>query len=90
MEKINNKLDKPNNVYGVEIPPRVNDLVEAITGEKHQVLNDEQREMMHLLSEEYKKKGRNLLVEIKKWREENPSATFAEAVVTLYKTEEGK
>jgi len=64
---------------------RAEDLTEAITGEKHRVLNDEQRKMMHLLSEEYSRKGRTLIVEIKKWREENPSATFADAIIALYK-----
>lgn len=47
-------------------------------------LDDEERAMKGLLVEQYAKEGRNLVGEIKEWREKNPTATLGEAVRALF------
>jgi hypothetical protein len=65
---------------------RPENLLEAI-GIDFRGLNDEERAMQGLLVEEYKKKGRNLIREIKEWREKNPQATLGEAIRALFEQE---
>ncbi|OGH76897.1 MAG: hypothetical protein A2469_00335 [Candidatus Magasanikbacteria bacterium RIFOXYC2_FULL_40_16] len=47
-------------------------------------LDEEEREMKKLLMEEYKKSGKNLLAEIKKWRGSHPEATLGDSIRALY------
>ncbi len=51
----------------------------------HEVLSEEERAMQGLLLEKYKEQKRNLLDEIRKWREDNPEATYGDSVRALYK-----
>ena len=51
-------------------------------------LSEEERAMKKLLLEEYKKKGKGLLIEVRKLRDENPIVTLGEAIRALYKIEE--
>lgn len=66
---------------------RPENLLEAV-GVDFKGLSEEEREMKTLLLEEYKKRGKNLIEEIKKWRGDNPKATLNEAIRALYKKEE--
>ncbi len=47
-------------------------------------LDEEEREMKKLLMEEYKKSGKNLLAEMKKWRDSHPEATLGDSIRVLY------
>ena len=51
-------------------------------------LDEEEREMQKLLVEAYRENSKNLLEEVKKWREVNATATLGEAVRALYNIEE--
>jgi len=62
---------------------RPDNLLEAL-GINFKGLNEEERAMKELLIEEYKKKGKSLLVELKKWREEHPDATLSDSIRALY------
>ncbi len=53
-------------------------------------LNEEERVMKKLLIEEYKKRQKNLLIEIKRWQEEHPKATLNDSIYSLYKELEKK
>lgn len=48
-------------------------------------LSEEEGQMEKLLVEEYRKRQKNLLVEIKKWREDHPEATLGDSIRALYK-----
>ena len=63
---------------------RPDNLLEAI-GIDFKGLSDEERTMKTLLAEEYKKHQKNLLTEVKKWREEHPEATLGDSIRALYK-----
>lgn len=67
---------------------RPNDLLEAL-GIDYKGLNEDGRAMRTLLAEEYKRHQKNPGVEIKKWRENHPSATFGDAIRALYEELEG-
>ena len=48
-------------------------------------LSEEERAMQGLLLEKYKEQKRNLLDEIKQWREDNLEATYGDSIRALYK-----
>lgn len=68
---------------------RPDNLLEAM-GVDFKGLSDEERAMQTLLSEEYKKQQRNLLTELKKWREKHPEATLGDSIRALYEEFERK
>ena len=47
-------------------------------------LSEEERAMKGLLIEEYKKRKKGLLVEVRKWRENHPEATLSDSIRALY------
>ena len=47
-------------------------------------LSEDERAMQKLLVEEYKKQQKNLLTEVKKWREDHPEATLGDSIRALY------
>ena len=47
-------------------------------------LTEEEREMKKLLVEKYKKHQKNLINEIKKWREAHLEATLGDSIQALY------
>lgn len=63
---------------------RPENLLKAL-GIPHESPGPEEREMQKLLLEEYKKKGKKLVEELKRWREDNPKASLGEAIRSLYK-----
>ena len=65
---------------------RPENLLEAI-GINFKGLDDDERAMQKLLLEEYKKKGKFLVDEIRRWRELNPKATLGEAIRALFEEE---
>ena len=62
---------------------RPDNLLKAL-GLDFEGLSEDERAMRTLLSEEYKKQQRNLMVEVKKWREAHPEATFGDSIRALY------
>ena len=46
-------------------------------------LSEEEREMKKLLVEEYKKRQKNLLNEVKRWRESHSEATLGDSIRAL-------
>ena len=47
-------------------------------------LSEEERAMKGLLIEEYKKRKKGLLVEVRKWRENHPEETLSDSIRALY------
>jgi hypothetical protein len=70
-----------------EKPPgsdiRPDNLLEAF-GFAYQGLTDEAREMQKQLIEEYKKSGKNVMREVKQWRESHPDASYEDAIRALH------
>ncbi|HEY4477366.1 MAG TPA: hypothetical protein VJB56_01950 [Candidatus Paceibacterota bacterium] len=62
---------------------RPDNLLEAV-GIDFKGLSDEERAMKTLLVEEYKKRQKNLLTEVRKWREDHPEATLSDSIQALY------
>lgn len=50
-------------------------------------LNEEERTMQKLFIEEYRKKKKSLLDEVRKWREKHPESTLGEAIRALFELE---
>ena len=63
---------------------RPENLLESL-GINFKSLSEEERAMKTLLIEEYKKRGKSLGVEVKKWREDHPETTLGDAIRILYK-----
>lgn len=63
---------------------RPHNLLEAV-GIDFKSLSEEERAMKKLLIEEYKKCGKSLLIEAKRWRENHPETTLGDAIRVLYK-----
>lgn len=47
-------------------------------------LNKNEQAIVRLLKKKYKKNGKILVDEIRKWREENPDASFGDAIYSLF------
>lgn len=62
---------------------RPDNLLEAI-GIDFRGLSEDERAMQKLLVEEYKKRQKSLMIEVKKWREEHPEATLGDSIRALY------
>lgn len=62
---------------------RPDNLLEAM-GIDFKGLSEEERTMKTLLVEEYKKRQKGFLIEMKKWREEHPDATLGDSIRALY------
>jgi hypothetical protein len=68
---------------------RPDDLLKAM-GIDFKSLSEEERAMKTLLVEEYKKRQKNLLTEVKRWREDHPEATLGDSIRALYEELEGE
>ncbi|OGZ42255.1 MAG: hypothetical protein A2W41_00925 [Candidatus Ryanbacteria bacterium RIFCSPHIGHO2_01_45_13] len=68
---------------------RPDSLLEAM-GIDFKGLSEEERAMKTLLVEEYKKRQKSLMTEVKKWREEHPEATLGDSIHALYEELEKK
>ncbi len=62
---------------------RPDNLLEAF-GINFKGLSEEEREMKKLLVEEYKKHQKNLLTEVKRWREDHREATLGDSIRALF------
>jgi len=63
---------------------RPENLLEAL-GLDVKSLSEEEREMKKLLVEAYKKRQKNVLTEVRRWRENHPEATLGDSIRALYK-----
>lgn len=52
--------------------------------------NEDERLMQDLLRQEYKKRNKFLLDEVRKWRERNPDASYGDAIRALYEAMESE
>jgi len=64
---------------------RPKDLVKTLFGVDYKGLSEEERAMQKLLVEEYKKHQKNLLDEVRRWRDGHPEATLNDSIRALYK-----
>lgn len=62
---------------------RPENLLESL-GINFKGLSEEEREMKKLLMEEYEKRQKNLLTEVKTWREDHPEVTLGDSIRALY------
>ena len=79
----NNINESAENFDGMFLRP--DDLLESM-GISFKGLSDEERVMQGLLIEEYKKRGKNLLEEIKNLRVNSPTMSLGEAIKSLYES----
>ncbi len=82
---MNKNIEKSKNTF-----IRPENLAQAIFGVER-VFDNEEMEMKKLLIEEYRKDGRNLLGEVRKWRAEHgEEVPLGKVIRALYEIEEEK
>ena len=62
---------------------RPDNLLEAL-GINFQPLSEDERAMKSLLLEEYRKSDKNVLEEVRRWRDQHPGASLADSIRGLY------